>query len=132
MTGSESIQTSRRKFLGISAKGFLLAIFLQIGFPLRAAASSPKDVLPAYDATARKLTVKIIHSSASPEFHYIEKVEIKKGGKTISATEYDNQPDRETFSYVYPIEAAPGDILEIKAICSILGSKTVKLTVTAS
>ena len=132
MTRNESIQTSRRKFLGTSAKGFLLATFLQIGFPLRAAASSPKEVLPTYDATARTLTVKIIHSSAAPEFHYIEKVEIKKGGKTISTTEYDKQPDRETFSYVYPLEAAPGDILEVKAICSILGSKTVKLTITAS
>lgn len=129
MFRNEKIQTNRRHFLGISAKGFLLAAFLQLGFPFRAAASSPEAVLLAYDATARTLTVKITHSSVSPSFHYIEEVEIKKGGKTIASKEYKNQPDQATFSYVYPIEAAPGDVLEVKAICSIWGSKTEKLTV---
>jgi hypothetical protein len=129
MIGNERIQTSRRNFLGISAKGLLLTAFLQLGFPFRAAASSPKELLLTYDATARALTVKINHSSAAPDFHYIEKVEIKKGGKTISSTEYKNQPDQATFSYLYPLEAAPGEVLEVKAICSILGSKTEKLTV---
>lgn len=132
MTKNEPVQTTRRNFLGIFAKGFLLAASLQLGFPFWAAASSPKEVLLTYDATTRKLTVRITHSSAAPEFHYIEKVEIKKGGKSISATEYKSQPDQATFSYVYPLEAAPGDVLEVKAICSILGSKTEKLTVTAS
>ncbi len=132
MSRNEWIQTDRRNFLEISAKGFLLATFLQLGFPFRAAASAPKEILLTYDATVRTLTVQITHASASPEFHYIEKVDIKKGGKTISSTEYKNQPDRATFSYVYPIEAAPGEVLEVKAICSILGSKTEKLTVTAS
>ena len=129
MTENVRFPTSRRDFLGISAKGVLIATFLQLGFPFRAAASAPKELLLTYDATARTLTVQITHSSASPEFHYIEKVEIKKDGKTSSATEYNNQPNRETFSYVYPIEAAPGEVLEVKAICSILGTKTVKLTV---
>jgi hypothetical protein len=129
MTRNERIQTSRRNFLGISVKGFLLATFLQFGFPFRAAASSPNEVLLTYNATARTLTVQITHSSMSPGFHYIEKVEIKKGGKMISTTEYQNQPDQATFSYVYPIEATPGDVLEAKAICSIFGSKTEKLTV---
>ena len=129
MIRNERIQTSRRNFLEISMKGFLLATFLQFGFPFRAAASSPNEVRLTYDAAARTLTVQITHSSASPGFHYIEKVEIKKGGKTISSTEYKSQPDQATFSYVYPIEAAPGDVLEVKAICSIFGSKTEKLTV---
>ena len=109
MSGNEKIQTNRRNFLRISVKSVLLAATLQVGFPFRAAASSPKEVLLAYDATARTLTVQITHSSASPEFHYIEKVEIKKGGKTISTTEYKSQPDQATFSYVYPIEATPSD-----------------------
>jgi hypothetical protein len=129
MSRNERIQTSRRDFLGISAKVFLLAAALQIGFPLPAAANAPKEVLLTYDATARTLTVQITHSSSSPTFHYIEKVEIKKGGKTISTTEYTSQPDQATFSYLYPIEAAPGDVIEVKATCSILGSKTGKLTV---
>jgi len=128
----EPLQTSRRNFLGISVKGALFAVVLQVGFPFRAAASAPKELVLTYDAIARKLTVRITHSSAAPGFHYIEQVDIKKEGKTISSTEYKSQPDQATFSYVYPLEAAPGDVLEVKAICSILGSKTEKLTVKAS
>ena len=99
------------------------------GFPFQAAANAPKEVLLSYDAAARTLTVQISHGSSSPGFHYIEKVEIKKGGKTSPSTDYKSQPDQATFSYVYPIEAAPGDVLEVKASCSIFGSRTEKLTV---
>lgn len=129
MIKSERIQTDWRNFLRFSVKGILLATLLLLSLPLRAAASSPNEVLLTYDATAHTLTVKITHSSVSPGFHYIEKVEIKKGGKTISTTEYKSQPDQATFSYVYPLEAAPGDILEAKASCSIFGSRTEKLTI---
>jgi len=132
VSGNQTLQINRRNFLGTLAKGVLLATFVQLGFPFRAAANAPKEVLLTYDATARTLTVQITHPSSSPGFHYIEKVEIKKGGKAISTSEYKSQPDQATFSYVYPIEAAPGDVLEVKASCSILGSKTEKLTVTAS
>ncbi len=129
MSRNESIQIDRRDFLGISVKGVLLTTLLQLGFPFPAAANAPKEVLLTYDAAAKTLTVQITHRSSSPTLHYIEKVEINKGGKTISTTDYKSQPDQATFSYVYPIEAAPGDVLEVKASCSIFGSKTEKLTV---
>jgi hypothetical protein len=129
MSSNETIQINRRDFLGISVKGVLLTTLLQLGLPFPAAANAPKEVLLTYDAAAKTLTVQITHPSSSPTFHYIEKVEIKKGGKTISTTDYKSQPDQATFSYVYPIEAAPGDVLEAKASCSIFGSKTEKLTV---
>jgi hypothetical protein len=129
MDRNNGIQTNRRTFLGISVKGILLTTLLQLGLPFQAAANAPKEVLLTYDSAAKRLTVQITHSSSSPTFHYIDKVEIKKGGKTISTTEYNSQPDQATFSYVYPIEAAPGDVLEAKVGCSIFGSKTEKLTV---
>ena len=129
MSRNERIQTNRRDFLGISVKGILLTPLLLLGFPFQAAANAPKEVLLSYDAAARMLTVQISHSSSSTGFHYIEKVEIKKGGKTIATTDYKSQPDQATFSYVYPIEAAPGDVLEVKVSCSIFGSRTEKLTV---
>jgi hypothetical protein len=129
MVGNENIQTERRDFLKISVKGIFLANLLQFGLPFPAFANAPKEVLLTHDAAAKTLTVQITHSSSSPGWHYISKVEIKKGEKMISAVEYKSQPDQPTFSYVYPIEAATGDVLEVKAICSILGSKTEKLTV---
>jgi hypothetical protein len=126
---NESIQTDRRDFLKISVKGILLATLLQLGLPFPAFANAPKEVLLTYDGAAKTLTVQITHSSSSPGWHYVAKVEIKKGEKTISTVEYKSQPDQPTFSYVYPIEAVPGDVLEVKANCSIFGSRTEKLTV---
>ncbi|MDP1991485.1 MAG: hypothetical protein Q8K00_10730 [Syntrophales bacterium] len=129
MSSNETIQINRRNFLGISMKGILVTTLLQFGFPFQAAANAPKEVLLTYDSAAKALTVQITHPSSSPSWHYIQKVEINKGGKTISTVEYKSQPDQATFSYVYPIEAAPGDVLEVKASCSILGSRTEKLTI---
>jgi len=118
----------RNRSLRTATASLLFTAFLLLGFPFQAAANAPKEVLLSYDSVAHTLTVQITHSSSSPGFHYIEKVEIKKGGKTIATTDYKNQPDQATFSYVYPIEAAPSDVLEVKASCSIFGSKTEKLT----
>jgi hypothetical protein len=130
MSRNLSIQTNRRNGrLGTVVTGIMLATLLLLGFPFPAAANAPKEVLLTYDAAAKTLTVQITHSSSSPGWHYVAKVEIKKGEKTISTAEYKSQPDQATFSYVYPIEAAPGDVLEVKASCSILGSRTEKLTV---
>ena len=130
MSRNLSIQTNRRNGrLGTAVTGIVLTALLLIGFPFQAAANAPKEVLLSYDSAARTLTVQITHSSSSPGSHYVERVEIKKGGKTIATTDYKSQPDQATFSYVYPIEAAPGDVLEVKASCSIFGSRTEKLTV---
>jgi hypothetical protein len=130
MSRNESIQTNRRNGrLGIAVTVIMLSTLLLLAFPFQAAANAPKKVLLTYDAAARTLTVQITHSSPFPGWHYIAKVEIKKGEKTISTAEYKSQPDQATFSYVYPIEAAPGDVLEVTASCSIFGSRTEKLTV---
>lgn len=129
MDRNEKIQTDRRTFLGISLKALSFTALLQLGLPFQAAANAPQEVRLSYDAAARKLTVRITHGSAWPTFHYIDKVDIMKGGKTIASTEYKSQPEKESFSYEYPVEAAPGDVLEVKASCSIFGSVTERLTV---
>ncbi len=105
------------------------ALFLPLVFPFPAAASAPDEVALSYDAAKRTLEVKITHPSKSPQRHYIEKVEVAKNGSFVTQGEYKEQPAQATYSYTYPVTAAPGDVLEAKAICSILGSKTGKLTV---
>jgi len=129
MNERQETPTDRRTFLGISAKALSLTALLQLGLPFRAAAHAPSEVRLTYEAASKNLTVRITHSSSWPDFHYIDKVEIKKGGKTVSSTEYKNQPAQETFSYGYPVEASPGDLLEVRVACSIFGSATGKLTV---
>ena len=96
-------------------------------FPTPADANPPKQVLAVYDSTTKTLTVTITHPSAFAS-HYIKKVEIKKNETVVTTQEYTSQPSA-TFTYSYPVEAADGDILEVKAMCSWFGSKSVKVTV---
>jgi desulfoferrodoxin (superoxide reductase-like protein) len=107
----------------------LLAAVLPVLFPAPGAAHSPKEVVLSYDQAKHTLEVRITHSSMTPSFHYIKKVELKKNGQTISVNEYKSQPDQATFSNVYPVEAARADVIEVKATCNIFGSRTEKLTV---
>ena len=83
----------------------------------------------SYDSTSQMLTVTITHKSPFPSFHYIKSVEIKKNGIVVSTNQYKNQPDQATFTYSYKVAATVGDTLEVKASCSLYGSKTVNLTV---
>ena len=122
--GNRSCRT-RRQVLAM----MLAAPLVPLALPSLARASSPDAVALSYDAAKRTLEVKITHPSKSPQRHYIEKVEVSKNGSFVTQGEYKEQPAQATYSYTYPVDAAPGDVLEAKAICNILGSKTGKLTV---
>jgi hypothetical protein len=128
-----SIQRDRRNREYHSSRAafsvIMIALLLPLAYPMPAAANAPAEVQLSYDISKRALEVKITHPSKSPQRHYIEKVAVIKNGSQVSEAAYKNQPDQETYSYSYPLDAAPGDVLEAKASCSIVGSKTGKLTV---
>jgi hypothetical protein len=105
------------------------AIFLLLIYPTTVTAHSPGSVTLSYNLTTQILTVTVVHKTNSPSSHYINKVEIKKNGKSIESQNYTNQPDPSEFSYTYKISAKMGDILEVTASCSVYGSKTDKLIV---
>jgi hypothetical protein len=106
----------------------LMTALLLALLPAPGRAHSPKEVILTYDRAKQTLEVRITHPSQNPAAHYIKKVELKKNGQTISTTEYQSQPEKTTFVYSYPLDAAPGDVIEVKAACSYFGSKTEKLT----
>lgn len=97
-----------------------------------AQATAPSSLKLSYDAATRTLQVTITHPSSFPTSHYIKNVEIRKDGTTLLSQDYKSQPDAPAFSYSYHIQAAPGDILEVKATCSLWGSRTKKLTIPAA
>jgi hypothetical protein len=105
----------------------LMTILLPALFPASGGAHSPQEVVLSYDQAQRTLEVRITHASKDPATHYVKKVEIKRADKTIAATEYQSQPGQTNFVYVYPVETGAGDVLEVKATCSVFGSKTAKL-----
>ncbi len=113
---------------GAIAACILMTALLLALLPAPGAAHSPKEVVLTYDQAKQTLEVRITHPSQNPAAHYIKKVEFKKNDQTISATEYQSQPEKTTFVYSYPLDAAPGDVIEVKATCSYFGSKTEKLT----
>jgi hypothetical protein len=107
----------------------LMTALLLALLPAPGGAHPPKEVALSYDQAKQTLEVRITHGVSDPAKHYIETVEIRKAGKTIAKTEYKSQPGPTTFVYSYPLDAAPGDVIEVKAACSVFGSKTEKLTV---
>ena len=112
---------------GAVAACILMTALLLALLPAPGAANPPKEVVLSYDQAKHTLEVRITHPSQNPAAHYIKKVELKKNDRTISATEYQSQPGQETFTYVYPVEIGPADVLEVKVTCSVFGSKTEKL-----
>ena len=113
-------------------KGFIgILIFFAVCFiyPQTSSAHAPSDMKLSYDSTSQMLAVTITHPSPFPGIHYIKSVEIKKNGKVVSTNEYKNQPDQATFTYSYEVPASAGESLEVKATCSLFGSKTINLKV---
>ena len=121
-------QRRRRCLRGDAAVAcVLMTILLPALFPASGGANPPQDVVLSYNQAQHTLEVRITHASKDPAAHYVKKVEIKKADKTIAMTEYQSQPGQATFAYVYPVEIGAGDVIEVKATCSIFGSKTAKL-----
>ena len=94
-----------------------------------ASAHPPKDVSISYDLAQQILSVTISHKTTFTSRHYIESVIITKNGAVVSIQEYSSQPKENPIIYTYPISAAAGDTLEVKATCRIFGSKEATIRV---
>jgi hypothetical protein len=99
-----------------------LIVFAFILTPV-AQAHPPASVELFYNMEKQILEVKITHASSNLDKHYVKKVVIKKNGEAVGGSDYTNQPEKELFIYTYTLVVAPGDLLEVKATCSVFGSK---------
>ncbi|MDD5723945.1 MAG: hypothetical protein PHY29_09460 [Syntrophales bacterium] len=108
----------------------LVLSFLALSlWPVAAQAHSPKDVTLTYDSDSRTLSVTISHAVSNPQKHYVKKVTITKNSAPVATHEYTSQPEPDSFTYTYPVEAEEGDTLAVKANCNYFGSETGELTV---
>mgnify|MGYP001138441971 CR=1 FL=1 len=119
------IRHFRRLYSGVPILSAALILLLLC--PAGAAAHGPQGIKLTYDASAQTLQAAITHSPFSAS-HYIERVEVKKNGKVATVENISDQ-SAGTFTYAVKIAAVPGDVLEVKATCSRVGSKTETLTV---
>jgi hypothetical protein len=104
--------------LGILALSLLVAT---------ASAHPPSDMTLQYQSG--ELDVTITHGVADPAVHFVYRVNIAVNGVPADTFLYSSQPSENRFSYRYPVNAAPGDTIEVTAACNIAGSITRQLVV---
>jgi len=114
---------------GFKTKIIMISLFISLLTSGTAYAHTPASMELEYDFNSQQLSVTITHNVASPNDHYVERVEIYKNDALYMIENYISQPSTSTFTYVYDVEAIGGDDLEVTAICSISGSITEQLSV---
>jgi hypothetical protein len=93
------------------------------------AATPPSAMSVSFDNTAHELMVTITHATTNPQIHYIRQVNVRINGSAATDRFYTSQPISDTFTYIYPLQAIPGDTVEVTATCSLTGSSTRTLIV---
>jgi glucose/arabinose dehydrogenase len=119
--------SSRTPVNWLSRAAFVAMLLIILILP--AAAHPPSQVSLTYDSPNQTLKVTTTHQVSNPSSHYVYKISIEKNGTQVITNEYKSQPTSGTFTYDYPINATPGDVLKATAYCIIAGSKSGQITV---
>lgn len=98
----------------------LLAAALVLVMPV--SAHNPTDIQVSYDPGTEKLSVTVTHPVDDPTTHFVNKVQVRQNGRTISDPDYKSQPEKTTFTYTYDVKAAPGDTIWVLTTCNRGGS----------
>jgi hypothetical protein len=107
----------------------IAVIFCLAVISTTATAHPPGSLKIGYNLSSKALIVTIVHNSSSPNSHYINKITIKKNGRTAGSYTFQSQPTSSEFSYTFDLSARVGDIIEVTAYCNISGMKSARLTV---
>ena len=111
---------------------FLLCIIALIVLPYSVSANAPSGLTVSYNLETQELQVTITHPVSDPTTHYIYKVEIQKNGTDYNTSLYTSQPDPNSFTYTYTVNATTGDVIDVKASCIQGGSKSMQYTITTN
>jgi len=93
--------------------------------------SHPPDSLQiAFDSTGTVMSVTVFHPVKNPANHYIDDVIVKIDGKQVIVQSFPIQITNKLQEAIYKvIGLKTGAVVEMTAVCSITGRKTVKYTV---
>jgi len=86
----------------------------------------------SYNLETQDIRVTITHPISDPTTHYIYKVELKKNGLIYNTSTYTSQPDPNSFTYTYQVNATIGDTIDVTASCIQGGSKTLQHTISTN
>jgi hypothetical protein len=107
----------------------LLFLVALISIPYTVCANAPSGTTVSYNLETQDLRVTITHPVSDQTTHYIKEVKIEKNGVLYNTSLYDSQPDSNSFTYTYQINATTGDTIDVTASCIQGGSKTIQHTV---
>jgi len=109
----------RRKFL-----------FFLLFFTFLLNAHPPKSIDLSYDVEKATLMVKVWHKVSNPENHYIKKIVVFLGEEQVAEKTYEQQQTAEFQEETFVFSEKPlkkGDLVQVRAYCSLSGKKTVDL-----
>lgn len=107
----------------------LLFLVALISMSYMVCAHAPISITVSYNLETQDLRVTITHPVSDQTTHYIKEVKIEKNGVLYNTSLYDSQPDSNSFTYTYQINATTGDTIDVTASCIQGGSKTIQHTV---
>jgi hypothetical protein len=107
----------------------LLFLVALISMSYMVCAHAPIGITVSYNLETQDLRVIITHPVSDQTTHYIKEVKIEKNGVLYNTSLYDSQPDSNSFTYTYQINATTGDTIDVTASCIQGGSKTIQHTV---
>ena len=108
---------------------FLLCSVMICAIPIPVHANAPSALTVSYNLETQVLQVTITHPVSDTATHYIHKVEIKKNDLIYNTTTYTSQPDPNSFTYTYHVNATTGGTLDVTASCIQGGSKTIQYAI---
>jgi len=106
-----------------------LFLIASIAITYTVCANAPSGMTVSYNLETQDLRVTITHPVNDQTTHYIKEVKIEKNGVLYNTSRYDSQPDLNSFTYTYQVNATTGDIIDVTASCIQGGLKTIQHTV---
>jgi hypothetical protein len=108
---------------------FVLCLIAMIVIPYVVCATPPSDMTVSYNLDTQELRVTITHQVSNPETHYIREVQIEKNSVLYNTSLYTSQPDPNSFTYTYQVNATTGDNIDVTATCIQGQSMTITHTI---
>jgi len=125
-------QKQKHVFCTNRSRSILLVIGTFLVISNTVCANAPSGMTVSYNLETQDLRVTITHPVSDPTTHYIYKVELQKNGLLYNTSTYTSQPDSNSFTYTYPVNATTGDTIDVTASCVQGGSKTLQHTISTN
>lgn len=120
---------SRKVFVLYFAALFMIIFSLILVLPEATRGHPPTEMTLEYDIDDNILSVTITHNTPTPSSHYVETLIIYRNDISVIEESYEDQPERQTFTYEFDVFAVDSDVLRAYAECNIGGDIENEITV---